>query len=183
MQADDFFCFHYSIVQLFFFVFFFFIHRDVVKHKVISSESEKVKTEIVTSSVKRSLTFPALEDVLKFDYKSPEFARQLKRNGPTYVVVKILQRFRDTEKRDPNPKNRDEDLVKLLKIRDEIASGLVPDTAFVHVFAQISPVAAIVGGELSQEIIKAVSQKETPNRNVFLFNPDTCCGFVECIEA
>lgn len=154
-----------------------------MKHKVISTGSEKVKTETVASSVKRTLTFPALEAVLKFDYKSPVFARRLKRNGPTFVVVKILQRFRDIEKRDPNPKSREEDMIKLLAIRDEIASGLVPDTAFAHVFAQISPVAAIVGGELSQEIIKAVSQKETPNRNVFLFNPDTCCGFVETIEA
>lgn len=163
--------------------FFLFASRDVIKHKVISKASEKVKTETVTSSVKRSMAFPPLATVLKFNYKSTEFARRLKRNGPTFVVVKILQQFRDTEKRDPSPTSRDEDLAKLLKIRDAIASGLVPDTAFVHVFAQISPVAAIVGGELSQEIIKAVSQKETPNRNVFLFNPDTCCGFVECIEA
>lgn len=158
------------------------IYRDVVKHKVISKPFEKVKTETVTSSVKRSLTFPAFETFLEFDYKSAAFGRKLKRNGPTFVLVRILQRFRDTEKRDPNPKSRDEDMIKLLSIRDEIASGLVPDTTFAYVFAQISPAAAIVGGELSQEIIKAVSQKETPNRNVFLFNPDTCCGFVECIE-
>lgn len=150
---------------------------------MISKPSEKVKTEIVTSSVKRSLTFPAFENVLKFDYKSTAFGRQLKRNGPTFVLMRVLQQFRDTEKRDPNPKSREEDLGKLLRIRNEIASGLVPDTSFAHVFAQISPAAAIVGGELSQEIIKAVSQKETPNRNVFLFNPDTCCGFVECIGA
>lgn len=159
-----------------------FVRRDVVKHKVISKESEKVKTEIVTSSVKRSLSFPAFEVVLGFDYKTAQFARQLKRNGPSFVVTRILQQFRDVEKRDPDPKNRETELIKLFKIRDEIASGLVSDSAFDHVFAQIAPVAAIVGGELSQEIIKAVSQKETPNRNVFLFNPDTCCGFVEYIE-
>lgn len=150
---------------------------------MLSKESGKIKTETVTSSVKRSLTFPAFKTVLDFDYKSAAFGRRLKRNGPTFVLVRILQRFRDTEKRDPHPHSRDDDLIKLLKIRDEIASGLVPDVAFAHVFAQISPAAAIVGGELSQEIIKAVSQKESPNRNVFLFNPDTCCGFVECIEA
>lgn len=154
-----------------------------MKHKLSTGETGKAKTELVTSSVKRSMSFPAFETVQKFDFKSTEFARRLKRNGPTFVVMKVLQAFRDAEKRDPSPKTRAEDLVKLLKIRDEIANGLVPDIAFTHVFAQISPVAAIVGGELSQEIIKAVSQKESPNRNVFLFNPENCSGFVECIEA
>lgn len=79
------------------------------------------------------------------------------------------------------PATRKEDLEKLLAIRDEIGNGLVPDTAFQHVFGQISPAAAIVGGELSQEVIKAVSQKEAPHQNVFLFDPVKCCGFVEAI--
>lgn len=43
-------------------------------------------------------------------------------------------------------------------------------------YAQISPVCAIVGGVMSQEIIKAVSQKGTPHNNLFVFNPDTLCG-------
>lgn len=95
--------------------------------------------------------------------------------------MRILLQFRDTKKCDPNPSSRDEDMKTLLAIRDEIANGLVPDAAFKHVFAQISPAAAIVGGELSQEIIKAVSQKEAPNLNVFLFDPEKCCGFIEPI--
>lgn len=96
-------------------------------------------------------------------------------------MVKVLQQFRDTEGCDPSFKRREEDITKLLKIRNEIGENLAPDSAFVHVFAQISPAAAIVGGELSQEIIKAVSQKEAPHHNVFLFDPETCCGFVESI--
>lgn len=95
--------------------------------------------------------------------------------------MRILQKFRDTESRDPAPSSRDEDIQKLLAIRDEIANGLVPDSTFTHVFGQISPAAAIVGGELSQEVIKAVSQKEAPNFNVFLFDPEKCCGFIEPI--
>lgn len=46
------------------------------------------------------------------------------------------------------------------------------------VYAQISPVCAIVGGVMGQEIIKTVSQKEQPHNNLFLFNPDTMCGQV-----
>lgn len=130
--------------------------------------------------MKRNLIFPPFQDVLAFDHNAPYFVRKLKRTGPEYLIIKTLQQFRDNEQRDPLPSKRDEDFQKLLAIRNEIASKeLVPDSSFDHVFAQISPAAAIVGGELSQEVIKAVSQKEAPNRNVFLFDPDKCCGFVE----
>lgn len=164
-----------------FFFAFFSICRDVVKHKIVSKPNEKPKSEIVTSTIKRTLTFPPLQDVLAFDFTAPYFVRKLKRTGPSYLVMRILQKFRDTENRDPAPGSRDEDIQKLSAIRDEIANGLVPDSTFTHVIGQISPVAAIVGGELSQEVIKAVSQKEAPNLNVFLFDPEKCCGFIEPI--
>lgn len=127
------------------------------------------------------MAFPPLQDVVEFDYTASYFSRKFKRTGPSYVVAKILQKFRDTYKRDPHPSTRNEDIEKLLTIRNEIGNGLVPDTAFVHVFGQVSPAAAIVGGEISQEVIKAVSQKEAPHLNVFLFDPVKCCGFIEPI--
>lgn len=148
---------------------------------MISQPNEKTKSETVTTTVKRTLTFPPLQDVLAFDFSQSFFVRKLKRTGPSYLIMRILHEFRDTEDRDPHPSTRAQDIQKLLTIRDEIANGLVPDSAFTHVFAQVSPVAAIVGGELSQEVIKAVSQKEAPNVNVFLFDPEKCCGFVEPI--
>lgn len=133
--------------------------------------------------MKRTLAFPPLQDVIDFDYTEAYFTRKLKRTGPSYVVTKILQKFRDTNGRDPHPSTRDEDIKKLLAIRDEVGKGLVADAAFVHVFAQVAPVAAIVGGEISQEVIKAVSQKEAPHLNVFLFDPVKCCGFIESVAA
>lgn len=163
------------------FLFEFLSHREVIKHKTISQPNEKPKRETIRSNVKRTLAFPPFQDVVDFDYTAQYFARKLKRSGPSFVVTKVLQRFRDTEARDPHPNTRDEDVKKLLAIRNEIANGLVPNNAFVHVFGQISPAAAIVGGELAQEVIKAVSQKEAPHLNVFLFDPVKCCGFVEPI--
>lgn len=95
--------------------------------------------------------------------------------------MKILQEFRDKENRDPSYLKRDDDIQKLLEIRDEIGLDLVSDEFLCDIFSQISPSAAIVGGELAQEIIKAVSQKEAPHNNLFLFDPITCCGFIETI--
>ncbi|XP_058448243.1 SUMO-activating enzyme subunit 1 [Malaya genurostris] len=155
--------------------------EDVVKHKIISKPHEKTKTELVTSTVKRSLNYPAYQALLDFDFKAQSYARKLKRSGPSLPLLRVLQKFRDNEKRDPLYSERTADLVKLLVIRDEIALDLVPDAAFTHVFAQISPAAAIVGGAVAHEIIKTVSQKEAPHHNVFLFDPESCCGFIESI--
>lgn len=155
--------------------------EDVVKHKIVSKPHEKTKTELVTSTVKRTLSYPAYQVLLDFEYKAQSYARKLKRSGPALPLLRVLQKFRDDEKRDPLYSEREADLQKLLKIRDEVAADLIPDNAFLHVFAQISPAAAIVGGAVAHEIIKTVSQKEAPHHNVFLFDPESCCGFIESI--
>lgn len=46
------------------------------------------------------------------------------------------------------------------------------------VFSQLSPVCAIVGGVLGQEVIKALSQHGEPHNNFFLFNPNNISGRV-----
>ncbi|KAM7361317.1 SUMO1 activating enzyme subunit 1 [Cochliomyia hominivorax] len=156
--------------------------EDTVKHKVISKPHEKIKTELVTSTVQRELNFPGYEEVLKFDTNCTTFQKKLKRTGPAFILLRILQKFRETHKRDPCYKSREDDKKKLEKIRSEITKDTtVPNEYFEHVFSQISPAAAVVGGVLSQEIIKVVTKKEAPNCNVFLFDPETCCGFIETI--
>lgn len=70
---------------------------------------------------------------------------------------------------------------------DVLFAGEVEDHAniLLHIltpfFSQVSPVAAIVGGMLAQEIIKIISNKEAPNANFFLFNPMESAGIVELV--
>jgi len=157
--------------------------EDVIKHKVISKPNEKMKTEPITTATKRSLKYPSLESVVAFDFNSAAFIKRMKKTGPAYVVMKILQKFREIEKRDPMPATREEDIKKLLELRDEVSSAAaIPDVYFEHVFAQIAPCAAIVGGAVAQEVIKAVSQKEAPHYNYFFFDAQTSRGFIETIE-
>lgn len=142
-----------------------------------------MKTEEIVSTVKRTLSFKSFESVINFDYKSPKFVKRFKKTGPAFIVMKILQKFRENEERDPQPANREADIAKLLKIRDKLTSAdVVSDEYFDHVFAQLSPSAAIVGGAVAQEIIKTVSQKEAPHQNFFFLDPNTCCGLIEFIE-
>ena len=83
--------------------------------------------------------------------------------------------------------------MKLLKrLREDIAQKLeLPvknkltnedgDKMLHLLFSELSPVAAIVGGVLAQEIIKVISNKDAPHNNFFLYNPIESCGVVECI--
>ena len=48
-------------------------------------------------------------------------------------------------------------------------------------FAELSPVCAIVGGVLAQEVIKAISYKDAPHNNYYFYNPLESCGVVETI--
>ncbi len=49
-------------------------------------------------------------------------------------------------------------------------------------FGELSPAAAVLGGVLAQEIIKAVSHKDVPIRNHFFFNgASDRAGVVEAI--
>lgn len=158
--------------------------EDVAKHKVVSKPNEKVKTELVTSTVQRELSFAPYSNVLSFDIDAPYFQKKVKRTGPGFVLLRILQKFRENFKRDPSPKTRETDLEELAKIRNEITKeDIVPNEYLSCVFAQISAAAAVVGGVLAQEVIKTVSKKEAPHCNVFLFDPIKCCGFIEKISA
>jgi ubiquitin-like 1-activating enzyme E1 A len=156
--------------------------EDIIKHKVISKPNEKVKTEPVKTTSKRSLNFPSLESVLDFDFNSPAFAKRVKKSGPAFIVMKILQKFREEESRDPLPASRNEDIKKLLAIRDSMSSAdQIPDIYFEHSFGQIAPSAAILGGSVAQEVIKTVSQKDAPHYNYFFFDPQLSCGYIEAI--
>lgn len=157
--------------------------EDIIKHKVISKPNEKVKTEQIKTTTKRSLNFPSLESTLSFDYKSQSFAKRMKKSGPAFIVMKIMQKFREDEHRDPLPASRDDDIKKMLAIRDAMSNAnQIPDIYFEHCFGQIAPSAAILGGSVAQEVIKTISQKDPPHYNYFFFDPRTSCGYIEAIE-
>ena len=82
---------------------------------------------------------------------------------------------------------RDGDMKLLTSLRDSIISkfGLpekkIPEDILPMLFSELSPVAAIVGGVLGQEVIKVISNKDAPHNNFFLYNPLESSGIIETI--
>lgn len=159
-------------------------YRDVVKYKKVENTDKKTKFETFSIPTQREVDYPGYSAWLDFDITAPSYQRKLKRNGPAIILLSVLQKFRTTHKRDPSYKSREADLELLRGIRDELLpNSALNDETLGVLFAQISPAVAVVGGVVAQEVIKVVTKMEAPHRNLFLFDPVTCAGYVETFEA
>ncbi|XP_015609625.1 SUMO-activating enzyme subunit 1 [Cephus cinctus] len=150
--------------------------EDVVQSKKmqVSEGGEpggKGKFENIVTTVKRTIKFTPFDNILN--------AQKLPKESETYYLLRIMLNYREKYGTDPLPSERDNEnlknevtaIIEKYNLCDSINNLVTGD-----LYAQISPVCAIVGGVMGQEIIKTVSQKEAPHNNLFLFNPDTMCG-------
>lgn len=112
----------------------------------------------------------------------------LKRLPSVYFMIKVLLRFRSQYGRLPQTSTSSEDKEKLLILRDEIMKELnldvtlLPEEFAFYCTAEVSPVCAIVGGIVGQEVVKAVSGRDAPLNNFFFYNGVEGHGSVECFK-
>lgn len=152
--------------------------EDVVQTKPVSVAAgeprRKEKFEKIVVTEKRTDIFAPFEAVIDIDK-----THLPTRESEMYYMMMIMLHYREKHKCDPLPSERGSEklkaeasaIIEKYQLGDKINHLIEGD-----LYGQISPVCAIVGGVMSQEIIKAVSQKEAPHNNVFLFNPQTMCG-------
>ncbi|KAL8619613.1 hypothetical protein ACOMHN_019668 [Nucella lapillus] len=153
-----------------------------------SAKKAKVE-EPETTTVKETMTFPSLEAALgvKFDASSAESKTKLKQIPNTFFITKVLLDFMEQQKRSPLTSSMEDDSKQLSTLREQylqssgISEAKLPQDFTQHCFGQLSPVCAVIGGILGQEIIKAVSQKDAPHNNFFFYNGTDDGGFVTTI--
>jgi ubiquitin-like 1-activating enzyme E1 A len=112
-----------------------------------------------------------------------------KRTNSTFIITHVMLEFCSKHCRYPEISSRESDIEELKKLQIEVLERLGLDENILknnkdwhkYIFGQISPVCAIVGGVLAQDIIRAVSAKDTPIRNFFLFDGIHCNGTIESI--
>merc|ERR1712062_560903 len=150
--------------------------------------AKKQKTiESETKSVKKEMAFVSLAETLKVDWSSELYSKRIRRMDPSFFLLHVLFAFRAEMGHNPRASARDEDLKKLQQLRETTLTKLavptskIPDEMLGLLFAELAPVAAIVGGILGQEVIKAISNKNAPHNNYFFYNPLESCGVVETI--
>ncbi|XP_076065036.1 SUMO1 activating enzyme subunit 1 [Oratosquilla oratoria] len=175
---------------------FGFMFADLGDHEYVEEVKEKSETEdasgqkhIVeeTKMVRRTESFVPMSQALQVDWTSNKYASRLRRTTESYFMMLTIFEFQSLHGRKPDASQRETDIAELLTIKNALMDRLsVPREKVGNqfaslVFGQLSPVCAIVGGVLAQEIIKAVSQKDQPHNNFFFFNTSDGSGVVDNI--
>lgn len=138
-------------------------------------------------TVKKVSSFAPLRDAISVDWNLEANATKLRKTPKTYFIIRILLEFRAREGRDPDIDHVDVDVDKLKEITCEVLKSLgvredLLDLDFTeHCVSALSPICAITGGILGQEIIKAVSQRDAPHNNFFFYNGLETTGMVDRI--
>lgn len=181
------------------FGFYGFSFMDLVSHEYVEEVTEtketkdeepaakKQKVETETKSVKKEMAFVSMAETMKVDWSSELYSRRVKRMDPSFFLLQVLFEFQSEAGRKPTPSTKVEDVEKLKKLRDSVLEQMkipvtkVGDSMLDMLFGELSPVCAIVGGVMAQEMIKAISNKDAPHNNYFFYNPEQSCGVVETI--
>ncbi|KAJ3286994.1 hypothetical protein HDU79_006031 [Rhizoclosmatium sp. JEL0117] len=171
-----------------------YMFSDLLEYEYVEERNQTTDGVTTVKRTKKSETYCSLETAraTKFNGMKPKL---LKRISPVYFGLQILWDFEDAHKRLPAPDSK-EDLESMLALRSEYisASGgdvkvmnalITPDV--VRSLAQeaqleLSPVCAIVGGIVSQDVLNIVSAKEVDVCNFFCFG-DTVGGVVKALGA
>jgi len=189
------------------FGFYGFMFADLGKHKYVEEkpkvikaaekkiarsdgepEAKRRKVDVnETTVVQEFAEFYRLKAALtsKLDDRP---AKILKRLPSVYFIVKVILRFQSQFGRLPQTAINPEEREPLLRLRDEVMKelnldlALLPDEFASHCTSQVSPVCAIVGGIVGQEVVKAVSGKDAPLNNFFFYDGLEGHGSVECFK-
>ncbi|GFY38312.1 SUMO-activating enzyme subunit 1 [Trichonephila inaurata madagascariensis] len=104
-----------------------------------------------------------------------------------YLLMNVMNNFREMNNRCLNPENREAEIEELKSVRNFTLQNLgcqenkVSDEMLGCVFGELSPVCAVVGGVMANEIIKGITRRGDPIHNFFLFDGETCTGATEAI--
>lgn len=110
-----------------------------------------------------------------------------KRVNKVFVLLHVVNHFREMFNRYPNPESRENDVEELKKLRNIVCEKLAYDSSKISdemlssVFGQLSPVCAVVGGVLANELIKGLTKSNPPVHNYFLYDGYETMGFNESI--
>jgi len=166
------------------FGFFGYIFTDLCKHSYVVDKPEKRGKEEVIVSTKKDSTFVDLETALQHTFQGTKTKRLKKTVPKLFFGIKVVDRFAQEAGKLPCA----DDLPRVQALRDTLMPELGADASLCtdadlaelvsSVGCELGPVAAIVGGVLAGELIKAASLKGEPHDNLVLFDGNEMSGRV-----
>eukprot|EP01125_Pyxidicula_operculata_P016788 TRINITY_DN5811_c0_g1_i1.p1 TRINITY_DN5811_c0_g1~~TRINITY_DN5811_c0_g1_i1.p1 ORF type:complete len:252 (+),score=35.15 TRINITY_DN5811_c0_g1_i1:418-1173(+) len=154
-----------------------------IDSEVDSSNTSSVVQHVVKKTVEKQVT-------KEFTASCVEFPRAMRKtldhnSNTVFFAVKILYGFYNQHGRWPQPSSK-EDMDNIIELKNKEIQHLTNNAprrsvvkkitdSFVNMLVQhcgseISPVCAILGGIVGQEIVKVICQNDDPYVNFFFFN-------------
>ncbi|KAF9938921.1 SUMO-activating enzyme subunit 1 [Modicella reniformis] len=175
--------------------FFGYIFCDLNQHDY-REETQETSTERgkepETKITRRSQSYDSLATTLESTWGHPKPKLLKRKVSPLLFAIQALWLFQQQHGGRLPQSGSQEDLTKLSKLRDERLKSAEVDSTFVKddlletlvasASAEISPVCAIVGGFLAQDILKTLSGKDAPLLNYFLYNGIEGTGLVHHVQ-
>ncbi|XP_076810639.1 SUMO-activating enzyme subunit 1-like [Clavelina lepadiformis] len=153
-----------------------------VPAKKTDHEPEKAKVD-KTVTVKRVTEFCTYADAMEEDW-TKRSRKSLKNSSSVFFIIQIYDEFKRNFNRPPQDGDKD----ALLEIKRKVLSrngmkeSFLSDDFVDFCRSALSPVCAIVGGVLGQEMIKAISGKDQPHNNFFFYDGLKHLGVVDKIS-
>ncbi|KAJ8950495.1 hypothetical protein NQ318_015239, partial [Aromia moschata] len=149
--------------------------------------------EKTTVKVQGVINYPELNKILILPNtkQNADSIKKIRRRNELFYLMLTLIEFRNRHGRNPSILHKSEDIESLQAIKKDVfdlyrvdsSKSKLTDDIFEIIFGEVVPVCAVVGGVIAQEVIKAVSHKEVPINNIFLFDPITYDGKEETVGA
>lgn len=140
--------------------------------------------------VEKALDFVSFDAMLDGKGNKPGSGLS-KRTNATFLLVHAMFEFYKKHQRYPELRTQGQDHQELANLANEqidkvhldrkLFDKLNDQDCWNNVFGEISPITAIIGAVVGQEIIRAITVQDHPIRNVFLFNGFQCSGSIENI--
>ena len=116
-----------------------------------------------------------------------------KRTSIVYFITQTMFKFYEKFNRFPSIDSKEQDISELKDLQSSviqqldlsenhtISEKLNTEKWWNNIFGEISPVCSIIGGIVGQDILRTISEKDTPLRNFVFFNGIKCNAFIENI--
>lgn len=159
-----------------------YIFADIIEHDFVTEKEEtNAKNERSKVSIPHKETFVSFGEVLKHTYGATLRPRHLKKVSPLLPLSLALIEYKHKYGRAPIEEDTDfrliaHDMAKSQGLPESILSDIIISDYVQGCQSELSAVAAIVGGVLSQDVLNVLSGREAPIQNFLVFDGETTSG-------
>ncbi|KAI1364726.1 hypothetical protein F5Y08DRAFT_305964 [Xylaria arbuscula] len=150
---------------------------------VIDVQTQKEGSKVIERVTKRDLysTWDLVSETSLLPEEYTKSKRRLRAVTPTLSCLRALWGFQTQHNREPNHNKHDLEWFTRAATHNHNTLSLPPETLrseFLRSFLQninseIAPVTAVLGGQLSQDVINVLGQNQQPIQNMVIFDGNT----------